>query len=78
MTPNESIPETEPESIIPKWVSDEYFSSICANSVENFSKITKITAEPGSAVGENYASIILRVLIECELKGTWYFIFAQM
>lgn len=57
------------DSKIPTWISNEYFESICAESVKNFSKITKITAEPGSAVGENYASIILRVLIECELQG---------
>ncbi|KAL5274239.1 hypothetical protein ACFFRR_000789 [Megaselia abdita] len=73
MAPNESVPKTEPDSnkvnaISPKWVSEEYFESICSESIKNFSKINKITSEPGSSVGENYASIILRILIECELN----------
>uniref|UniRef100_T1GKA5 Uncharacterized protein n=1 Tax=Megaselia scalaris TaxID=36166 RepID=T1GKA5_MEGSC len=56
---------------IPDWVTQEIFESICTKEVPNFSKITKFTAEPGIGAGENYASIILRVLIECELKVTF-------
>lgn len=71
MAPNEIDPKNESKSdnTIPKWISKEYFVGICADSVKNFSKIMKIKAVPGSAIGENYASIILRVLIDCELTG---------
>lgn len=70
MAPNETESESNNVNIsVPKWISEEYFVGICTDSIKNFGKITKITAEAGSAIGENYASIILRVLIECELTG---------
>lgn len=71
MAPNESAVNQEQteDSKVPKWVTQEYFENICSREIEDFSKISKFVAEPGSGAGENYASIILRVLIECELKG---------
>lgn len=53
---------------IPSWVTQEYFEDIVKSEFENFSKITKFTVESGAPPGENYASIMLRVLIEVELK----------
>lgn len=53
---------------VPGWVKQEYFENIVAEEVENFSKITNFKAEAGSAAGDNYASVMVRVLIEVELK----------
>ncbi|KAL5274236.1 hypothetical protein ACFFRR_000786 [Megaselia abdita] len=55
-------------AVTPSWVTQEYFKSIVANEIENFSKITKFSVESGSPPGENYASIMLRILIEAELN----------
>lgn len=55
-------------SNIPSWVSQEYFEDIAASEFKNFSKITKFTVESGAPPGENYASIMLRILIEVELN----------
>lgn len=53
---------------IPAWVTEEYFENIVFEEIQNCSKILKFKAEPGSAAGDNYASVMVRVLIEVELE----------
>ncbi|KAH8359882.1 hypothetical protein KR093_009298 [Drosophila rubida] len=57
-----------PVSKVPDWVTAEIFTDVLKESVEGFSKIKSFKAEGGSAAGENYATIMLRVNIEVELE----------
>lgn len=53
---------------IPSWVTQDYFENIVASEIADFSNITEFNVESGAPPGENYASIILRILIKAELK----------
>lgn len=65
---NAEIDNVNKTNIIPSWISQEYFENIISDEIENFSRITKFKPESGSAAGDNYASVIIRILIEVELK----------
>ncbi|XP_060648425.1 uncharacterized protein LOC132786055 [Drosophila nasuta] len=56
------------DSKVPDWVQAEIFTDVLKESVDGFSKIKSFKAAGGSAAGENYATIMLRVNIEVELK----------
>ncbi|XP_017018491.1 uncharacterized protein [Drosophila kikkawai] len=56
------------DSKIPEWVNAELFEDVLKSSVEGYSKVSTFKAELGSAAGENYATVMLRVQIEVELK----------
>ncbi|XP_051863627.1 uncharacterized protein LOC117576558 isoform X2 [Drosophila albomicans] len=56
------------KTIIPDWVKPDIFIDILNESVEGFVRITNFKADSGSAPGENYATIMLRVNIQVELK----------
>lgn len=62
------VPVPNETTQIPTWVKPEYFENIAVEEIEDFSKITSFKAEPGSAPGENYASVMLRIQMEVELK----------
>uniref|UniRef100_A0A6P4EQT9 Uncharacterized protein LOC108045664 isoform X1 n=1 Tax=Drosophila rhopaloa TaxID=1041015 RepID=A0A6P4EQT9_DRORH len=55
-------------SKIPDWFSAELFEDVLKSSVEGYSKVRSFKAESGSAAGDNYATIMLRVNIEVELQ----------
>ncbi|XP_017079844.2 uncharacterized protein LOC108113679 [Drosophila eugracilis] len=55
-------------SKIPDWVTADLFEDVLKASVEGYSKVKSFKADIGSAAGENYATIMLRVKIEVELK----------
>ncbi|XP_017487120.1 PREDICTED: uncharacterized protein LOC108375500 isoform X1 [Rhagoletis zephyria] len=57
-----------PRIEIPKWLTAELFEQLLRESVANYQKITQFEAKPALAAGENYATIMLRVNIEAELK----------
>ncbi|KAH8359883.1 hypothetical protein KR093_009297 [Drosophila rubida] len=57
-----------PVTKVPDWVTAEMFTDVLKESVEGFSKIKSFKAESGSAAGENYVTIMLRVNIEVELE----------
>lgn len=59
----------------PEWVSKEIFISILKEDVEGFVGIRSFKVEPGSSVGENYMSIILRVSIGVDLEGMNFFVY---
>ncbi|XP_020811422.1 uncharacterized protein LOC110186558 [Drosophila serrata] len=56
------------ENKIPEWINAELFEDVLKSSVEGYSKVSTFKAEMGSTAGENYATIMLRVHIEVELK----------
>lgn len=56
---------------IPEWVKQDIFLDILKKDVEGFVAIKSFKVEPGSSVGENYMSIILRVCIGVQLEGKW-------
>lgn len=58
---------------IPEWVSEDIFIDILKEDVEGFVGIRSFKVEPGSSVGENYMSIILRVSIGVHLTGMKWF-----
>uniref|UniRef100_W8BPP5 CHK kinase-like domain-containing protein n=2 Tax=Ceratitis capitata TaxID=7213 RepID=W8BPP5_CERCA len=51
----------------PKWLTAELFEKFLIESIPNYRKIKNFEAKPGLAAGENYATIMLRVLIDVEL-----------
>ncbi|XP_016984293.1 uncharacterized protein LOC108048269 [Drosophila rhopaloa] len=53
---------------IPKWVNEDYFLPILEKDVENFDKIVKFTPVAATAPGENYTSIMIRVIVDILLK----------
>ncbi|XP_017123772.1 uncharacterized protein LOC108143753 [Drosophila elegans] len=55
-------------SKIPDWVTAELFEDVLKANVEGYSKVNNFKADIGSAAGENYATIMLRVNIEVELQ----------
>ncbi|XP_017111274.1 uncharacterized protein LOC108135162 [Drosophila elegans] len=53
---------------IPKWVNEDYFLPILEKDVENFDKIVTLTPIAATAPGENYTSIMIRVIVDILLK----------
>lgn len=56
-------------SKVPEWLQGDLFIDVLRSNVSGFSKIKSFNAKSGSAAGENYATIMLRVNIEVELEG---------
>ncbi|KAH8382874.1 hypothetical protein KR009_005690 [Drosophila setifemur] len=55
-------------SNIPDWINAELFEDVLKANVEGYSKVWSFKADSGSAAGENYATIMLRIHIEVELQ----------
>nr|AAZ78606.1 CHKov1 [Drosophila melanogaster]AAZ78612.1 CHKov1 [Drosophila melanogaster]AAZ78630.1 CHKov1 [Drosophila melanogaster] len=53
---------------IPDWVTAQLFEDVLKSNVDGYSKVRNFKAEMGSAAGDNYATIMLRVNIEVELQ----------
>ncbi|KAH8267615.1 hypothetical protein KR018_005525 [Drosophila ironensis] len=53
---------------IPKWVNEEYFLPILEKDVDQFDKIVNFTPIAATAPGENYTSIMIRVIVDVLLK----------
>lgn len=62
MNPNEFL-------VIPKWINEEYFRPILEKDVNDFVTIKNFTPIAATQPGENYTSIMVRVVIDIELKG---------
>jgi len=72
MSPNNSAekPVNPNEHLhIPKWINEEYFQPIIEKDVENFDKIINLVPIAATAPGENYTSIMIRVIVDILLKG---------
>ena len=57
---------------MPNWIEAKLFENILQENVEGFKNIKEFVVKPGTAAGENYATIILKVEIEVELKGLYF------
>ncbi|KAI8118174.1 hypothetical protein CVS40_10086 [Lucilia cuprina] len=53
---------------VPKWIEAKLFENLLQQNIENFKNIKEFIVKPGAAVGENYATVMLKVEIEVELK----------
>ncbi|XP_073842637.1 uncharacterized protein [Musca autumnalis] len=49
---------------IPEWINEAYFTPILEKDVDNFKEISKFTRVAATAPGENYTSIMVRVVID--------------
>lgn len=54
---------------IPEWINEAYFVPILEKDVDNFKEVSKFTAVAATAPGENYTSIMVRVVIDVILTG---------
>ncbi|KAM7360750.1 uncharacterized protein ACRADG_007469 isoform 1-T2 [Cochliomyia hominivorax] len=71
MTPNKNQEEiVNPNEYlnIPKWINEDYFRPILEKNIPHFKAITKFTPIAATAPGENYTSVMVRVIIDFELK----------
>ena len=57
---------------IPKWIEAKLFDNILQENIEDFKNIKEFAIKPGTVAGENYATVILKVEIEAELKGLYF------
>lgn len=64
----EAKPDPSPKNV-PDWVQAEKFVDVLKESVKGFSKIKSFKANSGSAAGENYSTVMLRLNIDVELEG---------
>lgn len=55
---------------VPEWLNEELFEEFLLKDFPNFNKITKFIVKPAVANGENYMTVMLRVLIEVELNDS--------
>lgn len=66
-------PSAAPEIVnvvpIPQWINEAQFVEILTQTVPQFSKIHSFNIKPAMGAGENYATLMLRVKIDVELKG---------
>ncbi|KAL9888373.1 uncharacterized protein ACN427_008106 isoform 1-T3 [Glossina fuscipes fuscipes] len=53
---------------IPAWITEEYFIDILEKDVPDFESIRQFTPIAATAPGENYTSIMVRVIIDVEIK----------
>lgn len=60
--PNENL-------VIPEWINEDYFVPIIAKDVEDFVSIKSFTPIAATQAGENYSSIMVRVIVDIEVKG---------
>ncbi|KAM8704331.1 hypothetical protein ACLKA7_008870 [Drosophila subpalustris] len=75
MSPNNSSDSSKPENpneflTIPKWINEDYFLPIIEKDVKDFVSIKNFTAIAATQPGENYTSIMVRVLVETEVKDS--------
>ncbi|EDW14078.2 uncharacterized protein LOC6572510 [Drosophila mojavensis] len=65
-------PSAAPEIVnvvpIPQWINEAQFVEILTQTVPQFSKIHSFNIKPAMGAGENYATLMLRVKIDVELK----------
>lgn len=54
---------------VPEWLTAEVFEDVLTRNVGGFVKVRSFKTELGSAAGDNYATIMLRVRVQVELKG---------
>lgn len=76
MAPNNQSDSSKPvnpneQLAIPEWVNEDYFRPIIAKDVEDFVSIKSFTAIAATQPGENFTSVMVRVIVDIEVKGKW-------
>ncbi|XP_034484890.1 uncharacterized protein LOC117789850 [Drosophila innubila] len=56
------------ENCIPKWINEDYFHPIVQKDVQEFASIKKFTSVAATQPGDNFASVMVRVILDIELK----------
>lgn len=54
---------------LPKWLKDMTLNKAIKEQIKDFEKVKNITSETVTKQGENYTSLIMRVMAEVELSG---------
>jgi len=62
-------PQPENTDQIPDWLSIDDFKDIILSAEPNFEKILSSTSKLATKPGDNFASKLLKVEIEAQLKG---------
>ncbi|XP_060646710.1 uncharacterized protein LOC132784852 [Drosophila nasuta] len=73
MAPNNNSDSNVPENpneylVIPKWINEDYFRPILEKEVDDFVSIKKFTVIAATQPGENFTSIMVRVIVDIETK----------
>ncbi|KAH8417167.1 hypothetical protein KR222_005492 [Zaprionus bogoriensis] len=73
MAPNNKADTDHPENpnkylTIPTWVNEDYFRPIIEKDVADFVSIKKFTPIAATQPGENYTSVMVRVIVDIEVK----------
>lgn len=55
--------------LIPNWINSDYFRPILKQNESNFAEINNFQIQRATIPGENYCSVLIRVLIKILLKG---------
>jgi len=76
MPPNNSNESRKLENpneflVIPKWINEDYFRPIIEKDVKDFRSIKNFTPIAATQPGDNYTSVMVRVIVDIELKG-WF------
>lgn len=54
---------------IPDWVNAAYFKRVLKRELREFRRILNLAIIPATPPGESYTSLLMRVVIDIELKG---------
>ncbi|EDW15823.2 uncharacterized protein Dmoj_GI22565 [Drosophila mojavensis] len=54
---------------IPEWVKAELFEQLLKDTLKDFRNIRSFKAMPGTKPGDNYATVMLRIELEVQLKA---------
>ncbi|XP_004537092.1 uncharacterized protein LOC101457774 [Ceratitis capitata] len=65
---SEKSPKVALDNRNPKWLKAELFEGLLKETIPNYRNVKHFEVEPGCAAGENYATIMLRVKIDVQLK----------
>jgi len=63
VNPNENL-------VIPDWITEKYFKAVLDKDEPNHVKVLKFTPVAAIPPGENFTSVMLRIHIDLEMKGT--------
>lgn len=54
---------------VPEWVKADLFEQLLKDTFKDFQNIRSFKAMPGTKPGDNYATLMLRITLEVQLKG---------
>lgn len=63
---------TSSEPAIPKWIEASLFEPVFKEIFNDFKEIKNFKVVPGLGAGENYATVMLRILADIELDGKYF------